>query len=160
MIFGMHEDPPKCLVHDRPLVECMKTFRGIADLPDPPPTQPDVCHCTGITIAPMPAPHTKYESGCVFNQVAAELARTGDVDPRLTRAGNCRCGQVRDHLGVMPHKLGIPVRCAYYTVDPDKHATGRSANNEWAHGDNLRVDRTFENEFTMNRHYFPNTGDW
>lgn len=38
----------------------------------------------------------------------AQVPSDPGISNMLTVNGNCRCGQVRDALGVMPHKPGVP----------------------------------------------------
>lgn len=145
----------------------------------PAPTQPNVCHCVGVTVAPLPV-HEKYDPGCVFNQIKAEQRRA-EVDlmlsgaqpapgvARVTRHGNCRCAQVfyadTGFREVLPHKPGEYESCRWHG-----RLTELDSLEEWAmKGVVVRrtrerqyqeraADCTFENEFTMNRGFRPN--DW
>lgn len=107
--------------------------------------QPNTCHCVGLTVAPMGV-HAKYSPGCVFNEVR-----------RVTRHGNCRCGQVFASNGAgivpVPHKPGVSQQCWWYgrlseLDDLEVWAMGATVERPLH---DLAVDRTFENEFRMNR---------
>lgn len=146
----------------------------------PAPAQPNVCHCAGVTVAPLPV-HKKYDYGCVFNQIRAEQRRA-EVDLMLSgaqpapgrshkfwSASLCRCAQVfyadTGFREVLPHKPGEYESCRWHG-----RLTELDSLEEWAmKGAAVRqirerqyqeraADCTFENEFTMNRGFRPN--DW
>lgn len=99
-----------------PASQVNKTTNGVFDMGSPyppPPTQPNTCHCVGVTVAPL-ATHTKGDPGCLFNYIPKE---------QVTKWGNCRCGQVRESYSLefggedgreIPHKPGNDVRCRWY----------------------------------------------